>query len=89
MVPSDSGIFFGIPRGYRNPPEKYWAKGGTDQPLVGWCAPYRPNRRRRKEGKGERKGEDSASPFPSLPFAFLPPPTLMEGREADLWEAPK
>ena len=69
-----TGYVSGHRKGFRATPGKLYGPNGPrvgqTSPKRGWCAPYRPNRRRRKGREGRRKGEDSASPFPS------PPPSL-------------
>ena len=67
----------------------YWAKGETDQPLVGWCAPiWADLSGERKRGGGkEIEGIGFPLPFPSPLFPF---PLRRYGMgEAELEEAPK
>ena len=79
-----TGYVSGHRKQFRATPNKLYGPNGPRErqtsPKRGWCAPYRPNRRRRKGRKGRRKGEDSASPFPSPPPSLsFPPPMDMEG----------
>ena len=66
-------VYFGVPRGYRNPPGKYWAymglSGERGEPARGGARPLQgsPNRTRRR-GYGPL----------SLSLSFLSPPMRKE-----------
>jgi len=60
----------GVPGTPRQRYEPYWANGGTDQPLVGWCAPIWAglSGERKRGGGKEIEGIGFPLPFPSPLF---------------------
>ena len=88
-----TGYISGHRKGFRahTPPPRqrygpYWAKGGTDKPLRGWCGPpIWAGQIGVEKGKGERK---KGIGFPPSPSSLPTPNRNRKGGRPD-WEDPK
>ena len=73
-------VLIGSPEGVPGTPGKDMGligpREGRTSPQGSGAPPYRPKLEEKERREGRRKGEDSASHFPSLPLSFLPPMIL-------------